>query len=234
MRSGLVALVGLVALAGCAAPARMCAQGADCGSASSCVAGRCVARGAVVSIATARRLVFDPIDVGYVRRGGPPAWPQPGAARPPVAVLGGREGGLALLRFAVRLPPEAHVVEAYLLLDRAPGVAPDPDPVALHLAPIVGAWDGQSLTWALQPRVEEVGSPVTRVLPAAAGPVRLDVRAIVERWRTSGAASDGGVAVVAAPAAGDAAAGVALALGPLSGLSGGDASYGPRLELYVQ
>jgi hypothetical protein len=115
---------------------------------------------------------------------------------PPVATLGGADGAMALLRFAVVLPPEANVLEAYVLLERAPGVDPEPQPVALHLAPVIDAWEGRTLSWAAQPRIVEVGAPVTRVLPAAAGPVRLDVRAIVERWRRrSGDAQ--GIAIVA-------------------------------------
>ena len=242
----------------------MCVAGGDCGTSSSCVAGRCVARGAVVAIANAKRLLFEPVEVGYVRRGGPSALD--GQRAPSVATLGGADGAMALLRFAVVLPPEANVLEAYVLLERAPGVDPEPQPIALHLAPVIDGWEGRTLSWATQPRTVEVGAPVTRVLPAASGPVRLDVRAIVERWRRrSGDAQ--GIAIVGTgggeggDASGDAGVGaggssrrgVAFALAPSSagervsaaggvGPDGHEAREreasepvaGPRLELYVR
>ena len=89
----------------------MCTGARDCAGQSSCVAGRCVASGAAVAISTARRMLYDPVEIGYVRRGGPPELPA-------IASLGRSDGALAFLRFSVPLPPDAGVVEAYLLLDR--------------------------------------------------------------------------------------------------------------------
>src|SRR5580704_15806398 len=52
-------------------PQRMCTAASDCGGGSAaCVAGRCIAGGAVPAISTARRVVYEPVDVAYVRRGG--------------------------------------------------------------------------------------------------------------------------------------------------------------------
>jgi hypothetical protein len=216
----------------------MCGIGGDCAATSSCVAGRCVAHGSAVAISTARRVLYDPVAVGFVRRGEPPGLPA-------IAALGRSDGALALFRFSLSLPPEVSVIEAYLLLDRVTDVDPDPAPIALHAVRVIDPWDGQSLSWAFQPRVEEVGSPVTRVLPASGQLVRLDVRAIVERWRRR-QGGEFGLAVVSEPT--DAAGGgmgMAFALSPGAAGSGwGDAQgrgagaaggpYGPRLELYLR
>jgi hypothetical protein len=245
----------LLAVAGCAPAARMCAAAADCAGKSSCVAGRCVAPGAAVAISTARRMLYDPTEIGYVHRGGGDA------ERPAIAALGRGDGALAFLRFSVSLPPEAAVIEAYLLLDRLPDVDSDLQAVALHVVRLIDPWDARSLSWAVQPRIEEVGSPVTRVLPASGELVRLDVRAIVERWRRRGG-TDFGLAIVAeasgssASSGGGASAssadgrnrGMAFALSPFSreredgqpagraagAADGARGAPGPRLELYVR
>jgi hypothetical protein len=234
--------LALLAATGCAPAARMCEGGADCAGQSSCVAGRCVAPGAAVAISTARRMLYDPLDVGYVRRGGRDAEP------PAIATLGQSDSALAFLRFSVALPPEAGVIEAYLLLDRVPDVDSDPQPVALHVARVIDPWDARSLSWAVQPRIEEVGSPVTRVLPASGELVRLDVRALVQRWRRRGGA-DFGLAIVAdarSDGASGGGRGMAFALAPRAGGLGASpvgaadqatdlrGALGPRLELYLR
>ncbi len=182
----------------------MCAFESDCGSQASCVAGRCVAHGATPAIATARRLLVAPVDVGWVRRGD--------AAEGSVATVGRGDGAAIFLRFSVPLPPEVSVVEGYLLLERAPGIDADPGTLALHAAAIEGAWDARTLSWAMQPPVADLGAPVTTVQTAGGGAfVRLDVRALVERWRRRDRA-DGGIAVVTE---GQIPSGLSLALAPL-------------------
>jgi hypothetical protein len=196
-------------------------------------------------------MLYDPVEIGYVRRGGEGDLPALAASGrgdgdlPAIAAFGRGDGALAFLRFAVALPRDAGVVEAYLLLDRVMAVDSDPEPVTLHVARVVDAWDARSLSWAVQPRIEEVGSPVTRVLPASGPVVRLDVRAIVERWRRAGhASSDFGVAVVAGPPGPDAARGMAFALAPRAATGdpraqhaideGALGTLAPRLELYLR
>lgn len=235
-----VALVGLLALgstSACSLRPRMCTTGGDCAATSSCVAGRCVTNGAAVAISTARRVLYEPVAIGFVRPEGEPGLPA-------IAALGRSDGALALFRFSLSLPPEVNVVEAYLLLDRVADVDPDPTPIALHAAAVVDPWDGRTLTWAVQPRVEEVGSPVTRVLPASGPLVRLDVRAIVERWRRRGG-GDFGLAVVSQPTD-RTGRGMGMAFALSAGGAGGgwgDARDqgaaaagppGPRLELYLR
>ena len=203
-RPSLAAALVLLATASCAPAPRMCALQTDCGSQASCVAGRCVARGATAAIDNARRLLFEPLDVGWVQRGD-------GGRTPAVATLGrSGEPGIAFLRFGVPLTPETKVVEAYILLERASDVDADPAPVALHAARVDTPWDSRSLSWARQPHVQEIGAPVTLVTPAAGPLVRVDVRDLVQRWRQR-ARDELGVAVVAE---GESATGVAFALGP--------------------
>jgi hypothetical protein len=256
----LLALLVTLLLTGvaCAPPPRMCTGAGDCGGASSCVAGRCVTRGGVVAISTAQRRLYDPVAVGFVRRGGD-------APRPATVALGQGDGGTAFLRFAVALPPEASVLEAYLLLDRVADLDPAPAPIALHAALVASAWDERSLSWASQPLVQEMGSPVTWVLPAGGPVVRIDVRTLVERWRRRGG-PEFGLAVVSdgvpdggksangpagAPGTGPAIGrGLAFALAPQdgrresgesdptsvrAGLSREPAwALAPRLELYLK
>jgi hypothetical protein len=186
----------------------MCVSEGDCGAQASCVAGRCVAHGATPAIDTARRLLFFPVDLAYVRS-------DADARDATAATLGGvrDQGAIVLLRFSAPVPAEANVLEAYLVLERAIDVEPDPTPIALHAARIVDPWDGRSVSWARQPRVEEVGAPVTRVSPAAGPLVRLDVRALMQRWRRR-TGKDFGVAVVAE---GKSFTGMAFALVPAAG-----------------
>jgi hypothetical protein len=183
----------------------MCTSEAECGGEASCVAGRCAARAASAAIDTARRLVGLPVDVAYVTRAG---------ARCPVVVgtLGGGDHGdaLLLLRFAVDLPPEAQVLEAYLLLERATPATPIAGSWALHAAEVVDPWTSRSVSWAKRPRVREVDAPIAPISPAAGPLVRLDVRGIVQRWRAR-AGDDFGIAVLAE---GRGPSGVALALAP--------------------
>jgi hypothetical protein len=197
----------------------MCASEGDCGAQASCVAGRCVAHGGVPAIATARRLLYAPVDVAYMRRGHDRE-----DAAPALVMLGRDDGALTLLRFSVPLAPEAKVLEAYLVLDRPSGVEIDPAPISLHAARVLDAWDSRSISWARQPRLEEVGAPVTEASPASGPLVRIDVRALVESWRRR-MGGDEGLAVVAA---GKSATGMAFALA-----SWGE-SHGPMLELYVK
>lgn len=194
----------------------MCIAESECAG-GACVAGRCLASGATPAIANARRLLFDPIDVAYVRAGDGSS-----DAPPAVATFGGTRdrGATAFVRFAAAVPPEATVLEAYVVLSRARDVDGDAAPIVLRATRVVEAWDARSLSWAHQPRVVDDGTPATRVVPAAGDIVRLDVREIVERWRRRGK-GDSGVAIVAEGDSGQ--RGVPFAMAP-----------GPRLEIYVR
>lgn len=204
LRGGMpVRMLAALCLVACTPPPRMCVSESECGAQASCVAGRCVAHGATPAIGNARRLVFAPVDAGYVRRGDD-------VADEVMATLGRGDGGVAFLRFSVPLAPEATVLEAYVALERATDVDADPVPIVLHAERIAGPWDSRSLSWARQPRFEEVGAPITRVSPSSGALVRIDVREIVQRWRRRGR-DELGVAVVAD---GRSATGLAFALAP--------------------
>jgi hypothetical protein len=222
-----VALAACAATPGCVSSQRMCDAQFACTGTASCVAGRCVAAGATATINGARRLLFEPVDVAYIQRG---AGGDQGS-QPEIATLGDgrRPRAIALLRFAVPLPPEATVVEAYLLLQRAPDVEADPTALLLHAARIVEPWDGRGVTWATQPGIEETRAPETRVSTGAGPLVRLDVHELVELWRQR-SGEDFGLAVIAEPAD-PAGAGDGL---PFVWRPGGEDRAGPRLELYIK
>lgn len=224
--------------AACVPPPRMCVSEAECGTQAACVAGRCVARGATPAIDSARRLLFAPIDVAWTHRGAEDG----SEGSPAIATLGRGDGAVLFLRFALPLPRETNVLEAYLLLDRVPGATTDPAQLSLHTARVVGPWDARSLTWGSQPPVEEIGAPVTRVGGGLGATVRLEVRDLLQRWRKR-EHDDFGLAVLAD---GRSATGIAFALAPCDvpvdsrdpvlGAAGGPPPQleGPRLEAYVR
>ncbi len=150
--------------------------------------------GGTPAIQNAKRLVVTPVDLAFLRRGDAPN----GGALPSVVALGRAADGeaLLLLRFNVVIPKDATVLEAYLLLERTAAVDSDPTPITLHAARIIDPWDGRSISWALQPRVEETRSPSTTIDPAGRSLVRLDVRDLVNHWRRH-EKLDQGIAVVA-------------------------------------
>lgn len=220
----------------------MCARTTECAVGSACVAGRCQREGATPAISAARRIVLEPAAVAFLRRGERCC----GGALPPFFTLGRRGGdSILLVRFEAPLPPDASIVEAYLLLDREGAVDSDPTPIALHAARVVDAWDPRDVSWALQPRIEEVQSPST-IVPIARPIVRIDVRSLVQRWRVHDPRDQGiavvaemssttGVSFVLTPASDspDSDSASKLGAGPeLSSVSGGKAP--PRLELYLK
>jgi hypothetical protein len=177
-----LAAAGLAGAWACAPRARMCTTGADCGPARACVSGRCQTEavdGGAPAIQFARRLVLSPVDVAYVRAGD-----AAGAGLPAIFTLGReRDGGaVLLLRFSAPVTAGAQVVEAYVLLERAPTVDADAVPVGLHAARVVEPWDSRSVTWPTLPLLEETRAPSTWVRAEGPSVVRLDVRDLVRRW----------------------------------------------------
>jgi hypothetical protein len=212
------ALVAVAALASCSwairPRMRMCDAATSCADGTSCVAGRCQKDGAVASIQASRRILLEPVDVAYVRRGDSPS----GGSLPAIFALGrnGLGDAALLLRFSASLPPDAAVVEAYVLLERSDAMDADPVPIALHAARIVEQWDPRVVTWATGPRLEETRSPSSLVPPAGRALVRVDVRAMVQKWHAHDPL-DQGIAIVAENSS---TTGIAFASG--------------RLELYVK
>jgi len=171
----------------------MCTATSECTAQSACVAGRCQPDKPNVkpAIDAARRVVVVPVDLAYVRRGDGSG----SAALPPLFALG-KDSAVLMMRFSVALPATTNVVEAYVVLRRSDAVDDDPAPISLHATRIVEAWEGRSISWALQPRVVEARTPATVVEPGGPSLVRLDVRDIVRQWPRHDA-RDQGIAVVA-------------------------------------
>lgn len=200
-------LAALTALTACAPRARLCTAANDCAAGAACVAGRCQPErpGIKPSIEAARRLVFRPVDIGYVRSHGRGAEDPARAAFPrptdgegeglPAQVALGRDGAVLLLRFEAALPANAKVVEAYLVLRRSSVVDDDPTSINLHALRIVEGWNGRSTTFARQPRLEDLALPEAVVEPGGPALVRLDVRELVRLWARRDP-NDHGIAVV--------------------------------------
>ena len=244
-----LAPVALVAFAACVERDRLCASTTECGTTSACIAGRCQPTlkddaGRVIppmiSSPLVRRVVASPTDIAYVSKSGGSS----PSDLPPVLILGKKGDGAALLlRFAIPIAEEESVVEAYVLLDRADVVESDPNPISLHAARIIDAWDGRSISYERQPRWEETGSPGTIVSQAARPLVRLDVRDLVTHWKARDP-RDQGLVVVADDTSRTgmafAAASSVLDQGPTSMLGNSSdegaswAAAPPRLELYLK
>ena len=244
-----LAPVVLVAFAACVERERLCASTTECGTTSACIAGRCQPTlkddaGRVIppmiSSPLVRRVVASPTDIAYVssHAGATPS------DLPPVLILG-RKGDAAalLLRFAVPIAEEESVVEAYVLLDRAAVVESDPNPISLHAARIIDAWDGRSISFERQPRWEETGSPGTIVSGSGRPLVRIDVRDLVTHWKARDPRDQGVVVVaddVSRTGMAFAAASSVLDQGPTSMLGSSSeegatwAAAPPRLELYLR
>jgi hypothetical protein len=157
-------------------------------------------------------LLFDPVDMAYVsRRTSVPSVPQ-------FATLGAGDGAVMLLRFSIELPPEARILEAFILLDRATNVDSAPGVVTLHAARITERWESRSVTYAQRPRVDESGALPTRVQFAGGPEVRIDVGPLARRWLRRGRDEFG----IEVEAEGPGEPGVTFALAA------------PRLELYVK
>jgi len=222
-----IAAVSAVPLGACAPRHVTCET--TCGDpAFACVAGECLREGRLLEVGAldkfgqlqSRRLLYSPVAAAVVRPG------DGHASLPDVATLARARdaGSLLLLRFAVDLPPGTTVVEAHLLLDRAPAVDVDPAPIVVHAARIAEPWEPRSTSWARVPRIEEVDPPRTTV-SSPRRVVRLDVRSLVRRWRLH-ASSDQGIALVTDRAS---PSGMAFALADGSG-STDDAPAVPPLR----
>ncbi len=204
----------------------LCAGEKECGVDSACVAGLCLRRGTVPAFEGARRWVLSPVEVACAAE---PEIAECGAAE---TVSFGRADGAAtvLLRFAVALPPESRVLEAFVLLDRASDIEVDPAPIFLHAERVVSPWNGASVARSPRPRLRDAGLPWTKVMPSGPQTVRIDVRSViadVSRSDREGLAAgrELGIGIVAQ---GSSFTGLAFAL------ASGRHGRGPRLELYVK
>lgn len=134
-----------------------------------------------------------------------------------------------MMRFSVALAANANVVEAYVVLRRTDAVDDDPAPISLHATRIVEAWEGRSISWALQPRVVDTRSPSTVVEPGGPALVRLDVRELVRQWSKHDP-HDQGIAIVADNESRSGSTFAFRAVGP----DRGSPDLEPYLELYLR
>jgi hypothetical protein len=206
----------------CAARPRMCEAPTDCGSAS-CVAGRCQPDAGTPAVQTSRRLVFEPSDVAYLP-------PEGGEATTPTYAILGKDRARLFLRFAVALPADQEVIEAYVLLSRSDAYDADSTPISLHATRIVEGWNSRSTSWALQPKTEDVRAPKTNVTASGRPLVRVDVRELVQKWKKRDP-QDQGIAIVAEQTS---TTGMAFALGPMAETGSSGSLRGPMLELYLR
>ncbi len=222
--------VGTVVVVACAIRPRVCMSVGDCGANEACVAGRCVSTNASSKPAVLGegvvRLMAEPTEMAYLRPGDPP-----GVGTPHIVTLGKDTDARLFLRFSVPLPSDSEVVEAYLLLNRSDEVDSDPNPpIALHAARITDPWDARSISWALQPHVEDTRSPATYVTQRSV--VRLKVVDLVAQWPRHDP-RDQGLAVVA-DATNQTGMAFALASDATNIDPRGTSTIAPRLEIYVK
>jgi hypothetical protein len=208
----------LIGASACRPRPNMCAEARDCGRAA-CVAGRCQSDAGLPQVDTATRFVYSPVDVACVRDE-----PAESPGTPPLCVLGDPRSARLLLRFSVPLSDQAEVVEAYVMLSRAPAVESDPSAISLHASRIVGGWDGRAMVSATLPAFEATRSAETRI--GFADVVRVDVRELVKKWRRRDPADRG----IVIESTGTSASGIAFALAP----DAEGAARPPVLELYVK
>ena len=197
----LAGLAGLAAAPACVPPDRLCASDDPCGSGKACVTGRCVSAKETVRLLEVddagsplvKRRVIAPTDL---------AWLTPetreGGGTPVTVGLGGASRGVLLLRFTDVVVP-TDLVEAYVVLRRAPRVDPPVGPVRLRARAVHDDWDPTTLSFARAPRLADVPTPETRVLPGAGEVIRVDVRALVAAWAVRGRAQGIAIAVTEDP-----------------------------------
>ena len=243
LRASIIKLVGVVSFVAtalgltaaltvaCVPRDRMCAVDDPCSQGLACVTGRCVSPKSAVRLfevddagsPVVKRRVYAATDVAWLTKV-PAGESIPAGAVPEVAGLGGPSRGVLLLRFGdVVTPPD--LVEAYVMLRRAPGTDPPFGPVVLGAQRIEEDWDPVKLVAARPPRMTDVRGPETRVLPVSGDVVRIDVRALVAGW-TKKRVNDQGIAIVAEA---DALSPLYVALSPARGVV-----QGPVLEVYAR
>jgi len=172
-------VLGLSAVAACVGempgPA-VCSAAAPCGPGQQCVLGRCRAGGKPPVSAEARRLEFPVTDLAALCADD---CSEPAEALETIRLGGGPSHHRSvLLGFAIRLPPEARVQAALLVLDPVPGCSRGPAELELTLAQVLSPWDSRTVGHS---RLPTLGLPKRAAAWAAmpARALRLDVTGFI-------------------------------------------------------
>ncbi|MBI4703030.1 MAG: hypothetical protein HY744_18085 [Deltaproteobacteria bacterium] len=197
----------------------ICSAAEPCGPGRSCVLGRCRPGAALPVGASAMRIDFTPERLARLTSAGAALGPGPAET----IVLGRPDEGttMLLLGFVLRLPADAKLQAALLVLQPAPGCPPETGELDLELAQVLSPWRPEDLSWARRP---ELGLPMRAATLRAAPPraLRLDVTELVEQWREHAGRYHG----LALLARSDARSGACFG-------DGLGAVAGPHLELYL-
>jgi hypothetical protein len=173
---------------------------------------------AEVAPADSQRIIVSPSELAVVSsRGGD-------GSVPTEIALGSASAGatVLLLRFPTPWGNRARIARAFLTFEPSPGATPESQPVAVSVSRILEPWSASQVSWSRMPRLSTTEARAVAVT-GPPQPLRIDVTAIVERWKR-GRADDQGIALTA-PA--DAPVGAIYS----SGISG---APGPRLDVYLR
>jgi hypothetical protein len=207
----------------------MCAVDDPCSAGLTCVSGRCVSPKNTVRLfevddagsPLVKRRVVVPSDLAWLS--GRESNGAEGSV-PRVASFDGTSRGTLLLQFAdLEIPND--LVEAYVVLRRAPDTDPPEAPVVLRALRVEDIWSSPTLSSVRPPRLADIHGPETRVVGAASDVVRIDVKALLSSFGKK-KSHDRGIAIVLGN---EPASPLYLALAPSRTVP-----EGPVLEIYAR
>ncbi len=143
---------------------------------------------------------------------------------PRVASFDGTSRGTLFLHFA-ELEIPSDLVEAYVVLRRAPDTDPPEGPVVLRALRIEDSWTSLTLSSVRPPRLVDLHGPETRVVGSSSDVVRIDVKALLGSLAKK-TSHERGIAVVLGN---EPASPLFLALAPYRSVP-----EGPVLEIYAR
>lgn len=177
----------------------MCAVDDPCSAGLTCVSGRCVSPKNAVRLfevddagsPLVKRRVVVPSDLAWLSGRETNAV---GGTVPRVVSFDGTSRGTLLLHFS-ELEIPSDLVEAYVVLRRAPDTDPPEGPVVLHALRIEDAWSSSTLSSVRPPRLVDLHGPETRVVGGASDVVRIDVKTLLSSFAKK-KSHERGIAVV--------------------------------------
>lgn len=224
-----LALAPAIFGAGCAPRDRMCAVDDPCSAGLTCVSGRCVSPKNAVRLfevddagsPLVKRRVVVPSDLAWLS--GRETTAAEGSV-PRTASFDATSRGSLLLHFSdLEIPSD--MVEAYVVLRRAPDTDPPEGPVVLRALRIEDPWTSRTLSSVRPPRLVDLHGPETRVVGGASDVVRVDVKALLASFAKK-KSHERGIAVVLGN---EPSSPLYLALAPSRAVP-----EGPVLEIYAR